>query len=212
MISARLIKDLEREGFSLDFPSYESNEERIIEILKESNPRLNLAMPLLLRYKFDYRKIEGKLSSIKIGTELIKNFKKIIIISNKIFELEGIDYRHLESIIKENKIREKIKKEEFGYYYDSFKEFARKREEESESYFKEQIKIRGKLSINKSLSNIYSPGKLRIMSKIFNHEPLTNTELKYYYRSIRPLNLAVLNEDMQKYARIIESIRKLRLG
>ena len=212
MISAKLIKDLEREGFSLDFPSYESNEERIIEILKESNPRLSLAMPLLLRYKFDYHKIEGKLNSMKIGAELIKNFKKIITISNKIFELEGIDNRHLESIIKENKIREKIRKEEFQYYYDSFNEFSRKRGEEDESYFKEQIRIRGKLSINKSLSNIYSPGKLRIMNKIFSHEPLTNTELKYYYRSIRPLNLAILNEDMQKYVRIIESIRKLRIG
>lgn len=212
MISAKLIKDLEREGFSLDFPSYESNEERIIEILKESNPRLSLAMPLLLRYKFDYHKIEGKLNSMKIGAELIKNFRKIITISNKIFELEGIDNRHLESIIKENKIREKIRKEEFQYYYDSFNEFSRKRGEEDESYFKEQIRIRGKLSINKSLSNIYSPGKLRIMNKIFSHEPLTNTELKYYYRAIKPLSLSILNEDMQKYARIIESIRKLRIG
>ncbi len=42
MISARLIKDPEREGFSLEFPGYESNEERIIEILRENNPRLNL--------------------------------------------------------------------------------------------------------------------------------------------------------------------------
>ncbi|MEK6876524.1 MAG: hypothetical protein AABX63_03875, partial [Nanoarchaeota archaeon] len=166
MISAKLIKDLEREGFSLDFPSYESNEERIIEILKESNPRLSLAMPLLLRYKFDYRKIDGKLNSMKKGADLIKNFKKIITISDEIFELEGIDNRHLESIIKENKIREKIRKEEFQYYYDSFNEFSRKRGEEDESYFKEQIRIRGKLSINKSLSNIYSPGKLRIMNKI----------------------------------------------
>ena len=65
MISAKLIKDLEREGFSLEFPSYESNEERILEILKENNPRLNLAMPLLLQYKFDYKEIINKLKLIK---------------------------------------------------------------------------------------------------------------------------------------------------
>ncbi len=212
MISAKLIKDLEREGFSLEFPSYESNEERIMEILKENNPRLSLATPLLLRYKFDYRKIIHKLSSIKTGAELIKNFKKIIIISGRMFELEGIDNRELKRIIKENKIKEKIRKVEFEYYHDSFREFTRKSAEEDESYLKEQIKIRGKLNTNKALSNIYSPGKLRIMDKIFNHEPLTNTELKYYYRSIRPLNLSILNEDMQKYARIIESIKKLRIG
>ena len=120
-------------------------------------------------------------------------------ISSGIFELAGIDSSHLKKIIKENKIKEKIKKEEF-------------KKDKDESYLKEQIKMRGKLDMNKSLSNLYSPGKLRIMDKIFNHEPLTNTELKYYYRSIRPLNLAVLNQDMQKYVRILESIRKLRIG
>lgn len=212
MISAKLIKDLEREGFRLEFPSYESNEERIMEILKENNSRLNLAMPLLLRYTFDYRNIVNRLNSMKTGAELIKNFKKIIVISSKIFKLEGIDNRYLKTIIKEGKIKEKIRKEEFEYYHDSFIEFIRKSAEEDESYLKEQIKIRGKLNTNKALSNIYSPGKLRIMDKIFNHEPLTNTELKYYYRSIRPLNLSIVNEDMQKYARIIESIRKIRIG
>lgn len=212
MISAKLIKELEREGFSLDFPSYESNEERIIEILKENNPRLNLAMPLLLRHGFDYKDIINKLKLMKLGSKLIKDFKKITIISSRIFEFEGIDNRELKVIIKENKIKEKIRKEEFQYYYNSFKEFTRKGEDDDESYLKEQIKIRGKLNINKALSNIYSPGKLRIMDKIFNHEPLTNTELKYYYKSIRPLNLAILNDDMQKYVRIIESIRKLRIG
>jgi len=212
MISAKLIKDLEREGFSLDFPGYESNEERIIEILKEGNQRLNLALPLILRHGFDYKMIMNKLTLMKPCGKLIKDFKKMIIISSRIFELEGIDNGHLESIIRESKIEEKIRKEEFQYYYDSFKEFTGKGAEEDESYLKEQIKLRGKLNINKALSNIYSPGKLRIMDKIFNHKPLTNTELKYYYRAIKPLNLSILNEDMRKYARIIESIRKIKIG
>ena len=81
MISAKLIKDLEREGFSLEFPSYESNEERIMEILKENNQRLNLAIPLLLRHRFDYKKIINKLNLTKFGSKLIKDFKKIIIIN-----------------------------------------------------------------------------------------------------------------------------------
>ena len=164
-------------------------------------------MPLLFRYRFNYKDVINKL--MKFNSKLIKDFKKIIIISSRIFELEGIDNRYLKGIIKENKIEEKIRKEEFQYYYDSFKEFTKKKTEENESYLKEQINIRGKLNINKALSNIFSPGKLRIMDKIFNHKPLTNTELKYYYRAIKPLNLSILNEDMQKYVRIIESIKKV---
>ncbi len=204
MISAKLIKDLEREGFRLDFPNYDSNDSRIIEILKQDNERLNLAIPLLLQYEFDYKKIINKLNTIRKN-----NFDKITIIANKIFQTEQIDNSDLKKIIKNNKIKKRISNDEFKYYHDSFKDFIKNTKKNEEIYFKEQIKIRGKLNLNKALSNIFAPAKLRIMKTIFNHEPLTNTELKYYYRSIRPLILSILNENLQKYLRIIESIRKL---
>jgi hypothetical protein len=205
MISAKLIKDLEKYGFELEFPGYDSNEKKIIEILKEKNERLNLAIPLLLKDGFDYNKIIKKLDN-----KLIKEFNKMIIISNKIFRLEKINFSIL-NIIKENNIQEKIEKNQFNYFYDSFKEFIKKKEESKKNLFEEQIKIRAKLNTNIALSTIFSPGKLRIMNKIFNHEALTNTELKYYYRSIRPLILTILNENLQKYVRIIESLKKITL-
>lgn len=205
MISAKLIKNLEKEGFKLDFPSYSFNENRIIEILKENNERLNLAIPLLLQYEFNYKKIIRKISSTKI-----KKFHKIIIITNKIFKSEGINNDQIKKTIKENKIKEKITKGEFEYYYDIFKESIKNKEIKKEELIKEQIEIRGILNTNQALAKIFSPGKLRIMDKIFQHEPLTNTELKYYYRSIRPLILSILNENLQKYARIIESSKKYR--
>lgn len=203
MISAKLIKDLEKKGFKLDFPSYISNEDRIIDILKEKHERLYLAIPLLLQDKFDYKKIIKKLNKKEI-----KDFNKIVIITNKIFMLESIDNDYIKKIINENNIKKKIKENEFQYYYDPFRESIKDREEDEEEAIKEQIKIRNKLDINRALSEIYSPGKLRIMKKIFNHEKLTNTELKYYYRSIKPLILSILNENLQKYVRIIESTKK----
>lgn len=203
MISAKTIKDLEKKGFRLEFPGYESDEEEIIEILKEDNPRLNLAIPLLLKKEFDYNKIINSINSSQK-----KEFRKIILISDNLFRTEGIDNRHLQSTIKKQKIREALSQEEIAYFHDSFKASLKNLGKESEDILKEQIQTRGNLNLNQALSKIFSPGKMRIMEKIFNHEPLTNTELKYYYRSIRPLILAILNENMKRYVRIIESTKK----
>ncbi len=203
MISAKLMKELEKLGFRLDFPAYDSNEERIIEVIKEKNSRLKLAIPLLLQHRFDYNKIKNRL-----GKEEIGEFKKIIIISGMIYKILGIDNEYLKDIINQDKLRCRIGKDEFKYYYDSFKESLKNSIAEEESKLEKDIKIRGTLNLNKALSTIYSPGKLRIMDKIFNHEKLSNSELKYYYRSIRPLILAILNENLQKYIRIIESSKK----
>lgn len=205
MISARLIKSLEQEGFALEFPRYSSNEEMIIEIIKEKNERLLLALPLLFRYKFNYEKIKKNLPK-----KMLSMFNKLILISNKIFIKEKLDNSWLKEIIKKNSLKQKIKKNEFDYYYRSFKEFKRNKETLKEEHFKEQISLRGKLNLNQALAKIYAPGKLKIMEKIFKHQKLTNTELKYYYRAIRPLILAILNENMQKYLRIVESTKKYR--
>lgn len=207
MITAKLIKDLEKKGFMLDFPGYISKEDEILEILHTDNERLNLAIPLLLTEKFDYEKIIKKIKS----KELIKKFNKLIMISKKIFHLNDFDNSHLKEIIKKHNLNYTISKSEFSYYNDSFKEAIKNRKEIKEQDIKEQIDMRNKLNINKALSILYSPGKIKIMKKIFNHEPLTNTELKYYYRSIRPIILAILNENLQKYVRIIESTKKYTL-
>ena len=205
MMPAKLIKSLEKYGFELEFPGYNSNEEMIIEILKQKNERLSLSIPLLLSDGFDYKNIKKKLEP-----SLIKEFDHIILITEKIFRLENIENMNISNIIKENKIKARIYGKRFEYFYDSFKHFSKNKETSEEKSIKGQIEIRGKLNTNIALSKIFAPGKRRIMGKIFNHEHLTNTELKYYYRSIRPLILSILNENMQKYLRIIESIKKLR--
>lgn len=199
MISAKLIKDLEKRGFSLDFPSYGSIEEEIIEIMKEKNSRLYLALPILLMERFDYSLIKRKLDK-----NSLKEFNKILLITNKIFESEGIDNSHL----KEIRISLKVDKKEIKYYSDSFKEYLKTSEKSNENILKEQITIRSKLNTNKALAELFAPAKIRIMEKIFSHSALTNTELKYYYKAIRPIIHAVLNEEMKDYLKIIESVKK----
>ena len=208
MIPAKLIKDLEKIGFQLDFPAYKTNEDRIFEILKADNQRLLLAIPLLLQNHFDYGIIISKLSSLNNADRLIKQFNKILAITNKIFILESMNNPDVQNAIGRHSIKEDIKDEEFAYYYDSFKDFSRKTADIEDERLRENIRLRGRLNINKSLSEIFSPAKRRIMEKIFQHEKLTNTELKYYYRAIRPLIHAILNESMGQYLRIIDSSKK----
>ena len=210
MIPAKLIKDLEKIGFQLDFPTYKTNEDRIFDTLKTNNQRLFLAIPLILQYNFNYDIIINKLSSLNKGEadRLIKQFNKILIITNKIFILENLNNYDIQNTINKYSMKEDIKDEEFRYYYDSFKDFSRRTTDIKDERFRENIKIRGKLDTNKSLSEIFSPAKRRIMEKIFQHEKLTNTELKYYYKAISPLIHAILNESMDQYLRIVDSSKK----
>jgi hypothetical protein len=202
MPSAKLIKTLEKEGFELEFPSYENLEEIILEVIKEGDYRLSTSLSLFLKYEFDYALICKKLNK-----EEKKDFDRAILISNKIYQKEGIDSR-LNSIISENKIKASFKKEDFDKFYDSFKEADKNKVEEKEKIIEKQSKLRLNLDMNKSLKVLFSPAKIRIMDKIFNHQKLTNTELKYYYKSISNINKSVLNKNLQDYLRIIEITKK----
>jgi len=201
-IEAKLIKSLEKRGFLLEFPDYGSNEEIIIEILKENNPRINLCLPLLLKEEFDYKKI-----ALKLSKEQKKELDKAILISQKICSLEKID-NNLKLIIKENKIKSDFSKNEFEEFYNSFRESQLNQSSNEQKIIEKHSKLRLNLDLNKSLQVLFSPAKIRIMEKIFNHEKLTNSELKYYYRSISNINKSALNPAVQDYLRIIEISRK----
>lgn len=204
MISAKLIKALEKEGFSMEFPDYGSNEELILDILKEHNLRINIGLPLFLKEEINYKKIVSKL-----GAEDKKELNKIIFITKRIYEKEKIENK-LSNIIKENKINAKFSEREFEEFYNSFKESVLRANKHKENIIEKQSRLRLNLDLNKSLPVLFSPAKILIMNKIFNHEKLTNTELKYYYKSISNINKAVLNPVLQDYLRVIEITKKIR--
>jgi len=206
MTNAKLIKALEKKGFELNFPSYDSNEDFIINILREGDARIDAAIPLCLKEDFNYQEIRRKLT-----TSLIDKFNEYILITREICILESLPHDHLDRIIKEEKIIKKFDKRNLLYFYDIFQECTKRKEERTEKELVKQIKMRTKLNTNKALSLIYSPAKMRILEKICDHEPLTNTELKYYYRSIRPLNRAILHQNLQYYLGVIESAKKILL-
>ena len=202
MASAKLIKSLEKKGFFLQFPEYNSLEEEIIEILKESNLRILLSLPLLLKEDIDYKKI-----CLRLNKEQKENFDKAILISEKIYKQELIE-NNLKRIIKENSIKTKFKDNEFNNFYSAFKEAQLNAEKSEQKILEKQAKLRLNLNLNKDLKNLFSPAKIRIMEKIFNHEKLSNTELKYFYKAISNINKSVLNPTLQDYLRIIEMTKK----
>lgn len=204
MPDAKLIKNLEKHGFLLDFPDYNTPEELILEILKENNPRINTSLPLFLKDGINYENITSKLSIYEK-----KEFNKIILISENIYKKERIENKLLD-IIKQKRIKSKFSQQEFNEFYDLFKESNLRVNRNEEKIIEKQSKLRLNLDLNKSLSILFSPAKIKIMKKIFNHEKLTNTELKYYYRSISNINKAVLNIDLQNYSRVIEITKKIR--
>lgn len=202
MPEAKLIKALEREGFFLEFPSYRSREEIVIAVLREGNERLLLSLPLLLRDSFDYQKI------VSLITRKEKHLlDKAILISQKIYQKEDIQ-NELEAVIKKHKIRGKFSKNEFDEFYAAFREAQFTRNREEQKNIEKQSQLRLNLDLQKSLRTLFSPAKLRIMKSIFNHQLLTNTELKYYYKAISPLNKAILNHSLQEYVRVIEIAKK----
>ena len=202
MASAKLIKSLEKIGFFLEFPGYNFIEEEIIEIIKENNQRILLSLPVLLADSFDYGKICSKLS-----LKQKKEFNKAILISEKIYKKENIK-NCLKKLIKDNRIKANFVESVFNEFYRSFKESRLNLEKEEQKIIEKQTKLRLNLDLNKSLNILFSTAKIRIMEKIFNHEKLTNTELKYYYKAISNINKAVLTPEMQNYLRIIEITKK----
>ncbi len=203
MASAKLIKSLEKKGFFLEFPAYDKLEDEIIEILKENNSRILLSLPLLLNEDFNYERVYSKLSSLER-----KEFNKIILIGLKIYKKENIS-NNLKKLIKEKKIKGSFKSDEFKEFYELFKECRKNLEKSEQESLEKQSKLRLNLNLNKDLETLFSPAKIRIMGKIFNHEKLTNTELKYYYRAISNIDKAVLNPSLQNYLRIIEISKKI---
>lgn len=201
-INAKLIKYLENYGYGLDFPDYDRPENAIIEILKLNNERLSYAIPLLLNQDINYDHIYSKISNDE------KNgLNKIIFIANKIEkENDLILIKNRDIIKKIPKIS--INKQTIDTYYhhiiDSFKRLKVIKEEE----IKRDIDIISKFNTTDAMRKIFSDGKIRILNKIYNHEKLTKTELEYYYRSISPLCKAILNENLRKYCKIIETTKK----
>jgi len=203
-----LIKSLEREGFQLNYPDNLSTEEKIIDILKEKEERLYLAIPLLIEKGFDYNKIKKELLKFKEGKTLLNNFNKILIISKEIFKKTKRNYKNIEKIISTNKIKSKINKKEFEYYLEEFKES--KRAVEKKIFQGDDLEKIKKIESFKALETIFSPAKIRIMRKIYDFKELTPTEKAYYYRDIKPLIDALLNKELQSYLEVVKKNRQRR--
>lgn len=203
-----LMKSLEKEGFGLNYPDSLTIEEKIIEILKEQEERLYLALPLLLEKDFDYTSIKKELLKLKEGNKLLENFNKIILISKGIFKRTKRNYEYIEKIISENKIKSNLNKKELEYYLGEYQES--KRTVEKNSMGRDDLEKIKKIESYKAREIIFSPAKIRIMRKIYEFKELTPTEKAYYYRDIKPLIDSLLNRNLQEYLEVVRKNRGKR--
>lgn len=199
-----ILSSLEREGFYLNYPDNYSNEEKIIEILKEKERRLYLAIPLLLEKEFDYKKIKSSILKLKEGRKLLEEFNKIILITEKIFKKTRRNTERISKIIGENKIKSNFSESEFRYYLEEFLESRKATEIKTF----DDLDKRKKIDSFKALEIIFSPAKIRILRKIYEFKELTPTEKMYYYRAIKPFIESILNRNLQEYLEVVKENRK----
>ena len=153
-------------------------------------------------HSFNYQTIVSQ-----ILREEKRLFDEAILISEALYEKEHIEHT-LGEVIRKNNLRAKFSEKQFEEFYSSFREARLARNREEQKSIEKQSRLRLNLDLNNSLRVLFSPAKIRILNKIFNHELLTNTELKYYYRAISNINKSVLNVSLQSYLRVIEMSKK----
>jgi hypothetical protein len=200
-----LMKSLEREGFELNYPDSLTNEEKIIEILKEKEGRIYLAIPLLLEKEFNYEKIKRELIKKKDGKNLMNTFNKLILISKEIFKKKKKNFEKLDKIILENKMKKCFTKKELEYFLEEYGES--KRALEKKRFEMGNLEQRKKIDSFRAMETIFSPAKMRILRKIYEFKELNPTERMYYYRDIKPLIDSILDRNLQEYLEIVRGIR-----
>ncbi len=220
-------RELRKKMAELGYPLFEKAERDdagkvLYEIAKSDESRVQEGFPVVLANaaeggKFNYRRTAG-LCRNKKEKNLLLDF---IVASVAIYRYFHLDYSWVQRLFEElpggkkkkvDSCYERIKANDDIVIANKnmsskrlktiFKNYFREDRVESKGYIKKQEEM----SLEFSLSQIFSPKQKNLFFKKLRGEKMNKTEREYYYRTVKKKIIALSNSELHKLARrILES-------
>ncbi len=217
MVKKQLLENLNRLGFSLmetkdDFDVNKT----LAEVVKSKDTRLWEGFPVLLanaaqEFSFNYDEVLKNLTK----KELREDFHALLLLSLALYQ-----HHHL-SFVWSNQIKKLLSRQEVARLqklrnflaHGDFLSLRNRRFHSSRlknifnNYFEQDAKktrqLKEKheeLSLEYSLSQIFSPKQKELFKKKINGEPLNKTEREYYSRTVKKKVSALANPELHRLA------------
>jgi hypothetical protein len=212
MISAKLMKELEKEGFELNFPKYESKKEILLDIIRTNNMRL-LTPFIFLISKLNEKEIFDLYNEIKKSSDKVELVRFRTYLKLTIGTLKRAKQKIPESIKKignklilEKNVTEMLTEEDYKINLKRMKEFRDARDSKIALKFANDST---NFIFNTKLIKLFPEGKRKILKKIISHEQLTRSEYNYYSSRIKPIIEAILDDDIKTYLKSALKTKKI---
>lgn len=214
MDKKELLKNLGQLGFPLMETSKDPDANEVLaEVVKSNDFRLWEGFPVLLAnvaedYNFDYERV-----LLSLNQEDRKNFKLLVLLSLALYQTHGLHFswanqlklnfskkatRDLQKMrnalvhdlkvdLGENRFDPLRLKQTFHNYFEQNAKKTRRQKESHEE-----------LSLEYSLSQLFSPKQKELFNKKLKGLPLTKTEKEYYSRTVKKKVAALASPELHR--------------
>lgn len=214
MDKKELLKSLEQLGFPLMETNEEPDANKVLaEVVKSNDFRLWEGFPVLLANvaeedNFDYERVLRNLHQ-----EERKNFELLVLLSLALYQTHNLGFswanrlktslskkaerdlhrmrnalvHNLDVDLGESRFDPLRLKQTFHYYFEQNAKKTRRQKESHEE-----------LSLEYSLSQLFSPKQKELFNKRLKNLPLTKTEKEYYSRTVKKKVAALANPELHR--------------
>ncbi len=223
MENKQFLEKLSRLGFPLFEPTEEFDTNEVLaEVVKTENVRYWEGFPVLLvnarKYGlFDYSKVEASLKTKEIKERL----KALFLLSLAVYSLNGMGFEWSRSYGRQltQKDKDTFKKLEIylkggsefdlaGYRFspDRIKKAFLYYSTDDANETRAMMERHDELSLEFSLSKVFSPKQKELFKKKLKGELLTKTEREYFSRSVKKTVTALANPELHRLAQKVAGL------
>ncbi len=217
MVENKLMEDLNRLGFPLmEVVSDFDVNETLADVVRSQDTRLWEGFPVLVAnaaqdYSFDLNQVLHKLSN-KADR---KNLHVLMLVSLTMYKYHHLSFywaKQFEQSLSEKDL-EQLKSMRNALYHDQSLGFEQmsldsvRLKEMFKRYFEQNVvktkqlrETHDELSLEYSLSQVFSPKQKELFKKKLDGLPLTKTEREYYSRTVRKKVSALANPELHRLA------------